>query len=341
MDQATDIPRRRVAPCGHRRPAQSALDDRPAAGGAACGDTSALAVGSVVGGLLAYVFFALVTRALGAEPAAPVSVLWAWWSFAGAALTFPLQHWITRSVTAHGGERAVRRALARVVLVVAGVAAAAGVVSWLARDLLFGPTVTCVPPARRRRRARLRAAGRRPRHAERPAPVRRGRGRPGRRERAALRRRRGPVRRGRRQPRRVRRRAWSPATSRAALWPSSLRLGDREGAPRPSSPLAFVARASARPAARPGDAHRRPGAARRGRRRAGRGHRPVRGAGAVPGAVHARAGAGRAAHGSADRARGPGPPDAAAAVPRGLVVVATLVAAAAGGLARRLDRTRR
>ena len=54
-------------------------------------DTSALAVGSVVSGLLAYVFFAMVTRALGPEPAAPVSVLWAWWSFAGAALTFPLQ----------------------------------------------------------------------------------------------------------------------------------------------------------------------------------------------------------------------------------------------------------
>ena len=46
--------------------------------------------------MLAYVFFAAVTRALGAEAAAPVAVLWAWWSFAGAALTFPLQHWIAR-----------------------------------------------------------------------------------------------------------------------------------------------------------------------------------------------------------------------------------------------------
>jgi O-antigen/teichoic acid export membrane protein len=100
-------------------------------------DTSALAFGSVVSGLLAYVFFALVTRALGPVPAAPVSVLWAWWSFAGAALTFPLQHWITRSVTVHEGERAVRRALAGAVLVVVLVGVVAGVVSWLARDLLF------------------------------------------------------------------------------------------------------------------------------------------------------------------------------------------------------------
>ncbi|MGH3308381.1 MAG: oligosaccharide flippase family protein, partial [Nocardioides sp.] len=100
-------------------------------------DTSALAIGSVVSGVLAYVFFALVTRALGPVPAAPVSVLWAWWSFAGAALTFPLQHWITRSVTVHEGERAVRRALGGVVLVVVLVGVVAGVGSWLARDLLF------------------------------------------------------------------------------------------------------------------------------------------------------------------------------------------------------------
>jgi O-antigen/teichoic acid export membrane protein len=105
-------------------------------------DTSALAVGSVVSGVLAYVFFALVTRALGPVAAAPVSVLWAWWSFAGAALTFPLQHWITRSVTVHEGERAVRRALGGVVLVVVLVGAVAGLGSWLARDLLFhGPGV--------------------------------------------------------------------------------------------------------------------------------------------------------------------------------------------------------
>ena len=100
-------------------------------------DTSALALGSVVSGLLAYVFFALVTRALGPVPAAPVSVLWAWWSFAGAALTFPLQHWITRSATVHQGEGAVRRALGGVVLVVVAVGVIAGIGSWLARDLLF------------------------------------------------------------------------------------------------------------------------------------------------------------------------------------------------------------
>ena len=38
--------------------------------------SAALALGSIVSGLLAYVLFALITRGLGAEDAAPVTVLW-------------------------------------------------------------------------------------------------------------------------------------------------------------------------------------------------------------------------------------------------------------------------
>lgn len=99
--------------------------------------TTLLAVGSGVSGLLAYVFFALVTRALGSERAAPVSVLWAYWSFASAALTFPLQHWVTRTIQA-AGEGDVRRALPRVLRIVLVVAVAAGVVAGLLREQLFG-----------------------------------------------------------------------------------------------------------------------------------------------------------------------------------------------------------
>jgi O-antigen/teichoic acid export membrane protein len=87
--------------------------------------------------VLAYVFFALVTRALGAERAAPVSVLWAWWSFTGAGLTFPLQHWITRTVTATAAEGPVRRALGRLSALVVGVSIAAGLVATAMRHLLF------------------------------------------------------------------------------------------------------------------------------------------------------------------------------------------------------------
>ena len=73
-------------------------------------DARALAIGSAVSGLLAYLVFALTTRGLGAEQAGPVSVLWSYWAFAGAAFTFPIQHWVAHSVTAHG-EVSVRRSV--------------------------------------------------------------------------------------------------------------------------------------------------------------------------------------------------------------------------------------
>jgi O-antigen/teichoic acid export membrane protein len=98
--------------------------------------SAALALGSVVSGLLAYVLFALITRGLGAHAAAPVTVLWTHWAFAGAAFTFPLQHWITRSVVA-GRESEVRRAAPRVLLVVCSAALVLGVLAWLARAQLF------------------------------------------------------------------------------------------------------------------------------------------------------------------------------------------------------------
>ncbi len=100
-------------------------------------DSTALAVGSVTAGLLAYAFFALSTRSLGVADAAPVSVLWTYWSFTAAALTFPLQHWIVRSVAA-GGEGGVRVALPQVLLLVAALAAVAGALAWVARSALFG-----------------------------------------------------------------------------------------------------------------------------------------------------------------------------------------------------------
>lgn len=96
-----------------------------------------LAAGSVVSGLLAYLLFALVTRGLGATTAAPVSVLWTLWALAGAAFTFPLQHWITWCLAA-GHEGDVRSSAGRVTTVVVAVAAAAGVLAWVLRERLFG-----------------------------------------------------------------------------------------------------------------------------------------------------------------------------------------------------------
>jgi O-antigen/teichoic acid export membrane protein len=105
--------------------------------GAVARDTAALAVGSALNGLLAYVFFAIVTRALGAEASAPVSVLWAYWSLAAAALAFPLQHWAARSVAANGDDHVVRRSLPAVSAVVLTIGPLVGLVAWLAREPLF------------------------------------------------------------------------------------------------------------------------------------------------------------------------------------------------------------
>ena len=102
-------------------------------------DAGALALGSLVAGALAYVFFAVATRALGAGPAAPVAVLWAWWGFAGAAVTFPVQHWIARTAATSAGEAGVRRGAVLVAGAVVGVSLVAGALAWLGRDRLFGP----------------------------------------------------------------------------------------------------------------------------------------------------------------------------------------------------------
>lgn len=95
-----------------------------------------LAAGSVLSGVLAYLLFALVTRGLGASAAAPVSVLWTVWALAGAAFTFPLQHWVARCLTA-GREGDVRSSAGRVGAVVAAAAVASGALAWVFRDRLF------------------------------------------------------------------------------------------------------------------------------------------------------------------------------------------------------------
>jgi O-antigen/teichoic acid export membrane protein len=100
-------------------------------------ETTTLALGSVVSGLLAYLFFALTTRSLGPTAAAPIGVLWTYWTFASAALTFPLQHWIAQTSAAHGDRSSVARAMPRVLLVVGSVALVSAAVALAFRETLF------------------------------------------------------------------------------------------------------------------------------------------------------------------------------------------------------------
>ncbi len=100
-------------------------------------DSLALTVGSGLAGLLAYVFFALATRSLGVERAAPVSVLWSWWAIAAAVLTFSVQHWIIATLAGDGHETTVARSMPRIALAGATLAVLAGVVAFAARGMLF------------------------------------------------------------------------------------------------------------------------------------------------------------------------------------------------------------
>jgi hypothetical protein len=106
---------------------------RPTAGG-----SGALLAGSLVNGLAAYGFIALGTRTLQAEGFAPVAIVWVFWAFSAALLTFPIQHWIIRQMALDGHSGGVRAALGRVMLLGGAVAAGEGVVAAVARRSLFG-----------------------------------------------------------------------------------------------------------------------------------------------------------------------------------------------------------
>jgi O-antigen/teichoic acid export membrane protein len=100
-------------------------------------DSLALATGSVFAGLLAYVFFALATRSLGAAAAAPVSILWSYWALAAAVLTFSVQHWIIATLARDGHESTVARSMPRIALAGGALAVLTGVVAFAARGILF------------------------------------------------------------------------------------------------------------------------------------------------------------------------------------------------------------
>jgi O-antigen/teichoic acid export membrane protein len=106
--------------------------------------TGALGAGTVVGGLLAYAFFAMATRTLGASDAAPVSVLWTYWTMAAAILTFPLQHWTIRLLT-RGDEGTLARSQTRIWAGTAVVSAFSALLAYLARDVLFHDSTVAYP----------------------------------------------------------------------------------------------------------------------------------------------------------------------------------------------------
>lgn len=108
-------------------------------------DSLVLAFGTILTGLLAYVFFALATRFLGAAGAAPVTVLWSYWAIAAAVLTFSVQHWIIATLAADGHETNVARALPRIAATGVLLSALAGIVAFAARGPLFADRGAAFP----------------------------------------------------------------------------------------------------------------------------------------------------------------------------------------------------
>lgn len=100
-------------------------------------DAGALAVGTVVNGLAAYVFVALGTRRLGAEGFAPISVLWTFFAITAATTVFPVQHWILRTLAAEGEAR-VRAGLPFILGGNLVLALVLGGSTWWFREALFG-----------------------------------------------------------------------------------------------------------------------------------------------------------------------------------------------------------
>jgi len=100
-------------------------------------DSVILAGGSVANGLLAYVFFALTTRSLGAEQAAPVAVLWSYWALSAAVLTFAVQHWVIRTLAHDGHGGTVAASLPRIVAGGVVLSVLAGLVAYAFRETLF------------------------------------------------------------------------------------------------------------------------------------------------------------------------------------------------------------
>lgn len=101
-------------------------------------DSVILAAGSAAAGIFVYLFFALATRSLGAEGAAPVAVLWTYWAIAAAVLTFAVQHWTIRTLTHDGHGGTIARSLPMLSMSTALLAVLTGGVAFVFRETLFG-----------------------------------------------------------------------------------------------------------------------------------------------------------------------------------------------------------
>lgn len=100
-------------------------------------DTVWLAGGTVLSGLAAYGYVILGTRVLGPVAFAPISVLWTFWAVSAAVLTFPVMHWVIRTMEADQDEGSIRSGLPAVLGVAITMSAITGLLAWWGREAFF------------------------------------------------------------------------------------------------------------------------------------------------------------------------------------------------------------
>lgn len=105
--------------------------------GGARRDATVLTVGTMASGIAAYGFVAIGTRSVGAEAFAPVSVLWSLWAVSAAAITFPVQHWVIRTVEASRDESGIWAAAPALWRTVAMASLLVFAVTWVLGERLF------------------------------------------------------------------------------------------------------------------------------------------------------------------------------------------------------------
>jgi O-antigen/teichoic acid export membrane protein len=98
----------------------------------------ALAAGSVLSGVFAYLYIAVGTREFGAEDFSGVAQLWTIWFFGSSVLTFPLQHWVIQRLRTDGHGGAVRAVLPRLSGIAIGLGAGVSLVTFALHEDLFG-----------------------------------------------------------------------------------------------------------------------------------------------------------------------------------------------------------
>lgn len=111
------------------------------------GGTVALAVGSVLSSVFAYLYIVAGARSYGADEFSGVAQLWTIWFFGASVLTFPLQLWVIQRLRSDGHGGAIRAVLPRLGVISVGLGVAVSVMTLPVRGDLFGHDQLLYPVA--------------------------------------------------------------------------------------------------------------------------------------------------------------------------------------------------